>query len=107
MSGPTSTEPPRWEHAPGGGMPDNCIGGAVQGGGGAGGTADLLDSAGKPAGNVMENRVVLIRVSQDRQTYQFSGVPEGSYSVRVTLNTGAIQTKGPVGPGSEVALFEF
>jgi hypothetical protein len=87
-------------------MPDNCIGGDVQGGGG--GNVMLLDNAtGKPADNVIENQVPLTRVSQDRQTYQFSGLPEGTYQVKVTLDNAATQTSGPVGPGTTVPTFVF
>lgn len=108
MSGATDTQPPRWQHSPGGGLPDNCIGGYVQGGGGSGGNAVLLNNAtGKPADNVIENQVPLTRVSEDRQSYQFSGVPEGTYRVKVTLDNEASQTSGPVGPGTTVETFVF
>ncbi len=111
MSGTTHTEPPRWEHAPGGGLPDNlpssAIGGYVQGGGGAGGSAELLDQDGGPAKNVMENSVRLSRVSDDLQAYMFTGVPEGTYRVRVTLDTGATKTTGPVQAGGTAELLIF
>jgi hypothetical protein len=65
VSDETHTEPPRYGLAPGGGMPDNCIGGDVEGGGGSGGHALLLNPAsGQPADNVIENQIALTRVSR-------------------------------------------
>jgi hypothetical protein len=85
---------------PGGPLPEDGVGGAVEGIGVTGGVARLvLADTGQPAGRVQPAE--LTRHTDGRFYYFFKGVADGSYRVSIELNDGRRLSSGLAMPGVE------
>jgi hypothetical protein len=94
--------PPKDKSYPASPLPDNAIGGAVEGIGITGGRARLLDAeSGAPVGQGPAAIVGLIRHTDGRHYYRFDRVPDGSYRVAIELEDGRHLTSGLAMPGVE------
>ena len=92
----------RTKNYPAAPLPDDAVGGAIDGVGVTGGTARLLDAeTGEPAASVKQGQVDLSRHEDGRCYYLFPRVPEGSYRVEVELVDGRRLLSGLAMPGVE------